>query len=185
MKLADRLFLTADSNETPQHVAALGIFSPPEGAPDDFVGQLAERFRAIRTFAAPFNYRLTHPRLKSVAPGWLELADDGVDLDYHFRHNALPRPGGQRELGQLVSRLHSRALDPNRPLWDIHLIDGLDDGRFALYFKVHHALMDGVGGIRRLRRMLSTDPDDATVRALWTIGPSRRPGQAEDGGSPA
>jgi len=174
VKLADRLFLTADSTQTPQHVAALGIFAPPDGAPDDFVATLADRFRAIRHFQPPFNYRLTHPRLKAVAPTWRELEDDVIDLDFHFRHNALPRPGGQRELGQLVSRLHSRALDPARPLWELHLIEGLDDGRFALYFKVHHALMDGIGGVKRFTGMVTPDPADDELRPIWTIGPRHR-----------
>lgn len=173
--LADRLFLTAESAETPQHVAALGIFLPPSAAPEDFIARLVAGFRAVQTFAPPFKYRLRHPRLKAIAPEWKELSDDQVDLDFHFRHNALPRPGGQRELGQLISRLHSRALDPTRPLWECHLIEGLEDGRFAMYFKVHHALMDGVGGVRRFTAMVSRDPELTELFPIWTIGPQRVP----------
>src|SRR2546430_6016669 len=84
VNLADRLFLTADSTQTPQHVAALGIFSPPDGAPDDFVAALADRFRAARGFQAPFNHRLKHARLKTIAPPWDELDDDDIDLDVLF-----------------------------------------------------------------------------------------------------
>lgn len=175
VKPADRLFLAAESAQTPQHVAGLGIFIPPEGASDDFVGTLAERFRAIREFEPPFNYRLRHPRLKTIAPVWEQLDDDEIDLDFHFRHNALPRPGGQRELGQLISRLHSRPLDLTKPLWELHLIEGLDEGRFAYYFKAHHALMDGVGGTMRFTRMVTTDPTDDELRPFWSIGPRSRP----------
>src|ERR1700751_2503884 len=168
--LADRIFLTADSADTPQHVASLSTFTVPPGAGDEFVQELAATMRAQTTFAAPFNYRLQSLLLKKIAPAWDVLSDDEIDLDYHFRHSALPKPGGERELGVLVSRLHSRALDLSKPLWEVHLIEGLDENRFAFYFKVHHALMDGIGGTRRLRRMLSTDPADREVRPLWTIG---------------
>lgn len=176
--LADRLFLTAESADTPQHVAALGIFAPPPDAGEDFVTRLAERFRATRGFQPPFNYRLRG--LRAVAPSWQILGDDEIDLDFHFRHNALPRPGGQRELGQLVSRLHSRPLDDTKPLWELHLIEGLDDGRFAYYFKVHHALMDGIGGVQRFTGMVTPDPADDELRPIWTVGPRRR---ARHGGS--
>jgi WS/DGAT/MGAT family acyltransferase len=174
VKVADRLFLATESTHTPQHVAALGIFRAPEGAGEEFVARLADRFRTARGFAPPFNFRLAHPRLRAIAPSWTVLDDRDIDLDFHFRHNALPRPAGQRELGQLVSRLHSRALDPTKPLWELHLIEGLEDDRFALYFKVHHALMDGIGGVQRFTGMVTPDPDDRELRPIWTIGPRRR-----------
>lgn len=173
--IADRLFLTADSEETPQHVGCLATFVIPDGAPDDWVGRLAEHFRAQTTFAAPFNYRLHSLTLKNVAPKWNITPDDNVDLDFHFRHSALPKPGGERELGVFASRLHSRALDPTRPLWEFHLIEGLDQDRFAIYFKVHHALMDGVGGVKRISQMISPDPDVVAPRALWAAAPKPRP----------
>ncbi|MGI8427839.1 MAG: WS/DGAT/MGAT family O-acyltransferase [Solirubrobacteraceae bacterium] len=179
--LADRLFLIADAVRTPQHIAALAVFSPPDGAPADFVTRLGADFRRVRTFAPPFNYRLLRPRLRAIAPGWEELRDEEVDLAYHFRHNALPRPGGERELGVLVGRLHSRVLDPMRPLWECHLIEALDEERFAIYFKVHHALIDGVGGVRRFSEMVSSDPADREVRPLWSIGPKPRPKRDPDG----
>lgn len=178
--LADRIFLLQESSDSPQHVAALGTFELPTDAARDYVQKLVESYRSARTFAAPFNYRLRRPALKAVAPGFVELADDEVDLDFHFRHSALPPPGGERELGVLVSRLHSRPLDLDRPLWEVHLIEGLSPVRFALYFKVHHALMDGVGGSRRPQQMLSPDPSDTEVRPMWSIGPSSTPMPAPD-----
>ena len=178
--LADRIFLLQESSDSPQHVAALGTFELPTEATRDYMQQLVASYRSARTFAAPFNYRLRSPALKAVAPGFVELPDDEVDLDFHFRHSALPPPGGERELGVLVSRLHSRPLDLDRPLWEVHLIEGLSPVRFALYFKVHHALMDGVGGSRRLQQMLSPDPTDTEVRPMWSIGPSPTPMPAPD-----
>ena len=182
--LADRIFLTADSAETPQHVASLSTFTVPPGAGDEFVRELATTMRAQTTFAAPFNYRLQSLLLKKIAPAWDVLSDDEIDIDYHFRHSALPKPGGERELGVLISRLHSAPLDPLRPLWEFHLIEGLgpneasgdrqEASRFAIYIKIHHALMDGVGGAKRMDQMISPDPTSREFRPLWTIGPRAR-----------
>ncbi|MDQ6805210.1 MAG: wax ester/triacylglycerol synthase family O-acyltransferase, partial [Actinomycetota bacterium] len=131
--------------------------------------------RRVRTFAPPFNYRLRRPGLRAILPAWDVLADEDVDLEFHFRRNALPRPGGERELGVLVGRLHSRALDPRRPMWECHLIEGLEGDSFAIYFKVHHALIDGVGGVKRFTQMISPDPAEREIRPLWSIGPTKRP----------
>ena len=84
--------------------------------------------------------------------------DDHVDLEYHVRLSALPRPGRIRELLTLVSRLHGTLLDRHRPLWEFHLIEGLADNRFAMYFKVHHALVDGISATRQMQEMFSEDP---------------------------
>ena len=150
--LAERIFLTADSNETPQHVACLATFLIPAHAPDTFVTDLAERQCGQPTVAKPFNYRLKNVALRAILPEWEIVSDAAVDVDYHFRHSALARPGGERELGVLISRLHSIPLDPTRPRWEFHLIEGLDRDRFAIYCKVHHTLMDGVGGVNASRR---------------------------------
>ena len=93
-------------------------------------------------------------------------------------------PGGQRELGILVSRLHSHQLDLHRPLWEMHLIEGLEGDRFAIYLKMHHSLIDGVSGMRLILRTLSTDPDDRGTPAFWTVGEGSRSahsGQAANG----
>jgi WS/DGAT/MGAT family acyltransferase len=172
--LVDRIFLVQESAETPQHVAGLGVFTLPADAPADYLENLVARFQSTREFAEPFNHVLRRPTLKSVAPSFAVLADDEVDLEYHVRHNALPKPGGERQLGVLVSRLHSRPLDMTRPLWEVHVIEGLAGGRFAIYIKLHHALFDGIAGARLMQRMLSTDPSDTELRPPWTVGRKRR-----------
>lgn len=175
----ERLFLIVDSAKLPQHVAALGTFTRPPGAGTGFVDELADRFRATQTFAAPFNYRLRRQALRRVAPSWRVLGDHEIDLDYHFRRHTLPAPGGELEFGELVSALHTERLDWGRPLWECHLIDGLEGDRFALYFKGHHALMDGVGGVQRYTQMVTPHREDTALRPLWTIGPRTRPAVAE------
>ncbi|MGI9016303.1 MAG: wax ester/triacylglycerol synthase family O-acyltransferase, partial [Euzebya sp.] len=88
------------------------------------------------------------------------------------RLSALPVPGRVRELFVLVSRLHSTALDRNRPLWEVHLIEGLQDNRFAIYAKFHHSMFDGVGAMRMMRRMFSADADQRDMPPPWAISSS-------------
>jgi diacylglycerol O-acyltransferase / wax synthase len=166
----DAAWLYVESREAPMHVAGLQIFSLPPGAPDDYVGQMLAGFKSSHTISAPWNQRLSGGWLDRVLPSW--ATDDAVDLDYHVRHSGLPRPAGERELGILVSRLHSQALDLTRPLWECHFIEGLEGGRFAIYTKMHHSMIDGVSGMRMLQRMLSTSPETRGMRAPWAVAPS-------------
>src|SRR3546814_19448288 len=94
-------------------------------------------------------------------------------MDYHVRHHALPRPGGERELGQLVSRLHSHRLNRRRPLWECHVIEGLENHRFAIYTKIHHALADGVTTMRLLTQSLAKAPESRTS-PLWATAPDKK-----------
>ena len=167
LKPMDAAWLYVDSPSTPMHVAGLQIFSLPENAPDDFLGRMAAQAREAQSFAPPWNLKLKASPLRGVLPAWER--DDDLDIDYHFRHSALPAPGGERELGVLVSRLHSHPMDVTRPLWECHLIEGLEGGRFAIYTKMHHALVDGVGGMRMVQRAMSSDPS-TPFRAPWSVG---------------
>ncbi len=154
----DAVWLELESRDTPMHVGGLLEFTLPKDAPPDYLKQIFERMRSVRTIPPPWNLRLVEPPLIGPRlPLMREIHD--VDLDYHVRHSALPHPGGQRELGILVSRLHSNQLDLHRPLWEVHLIEGLEGNRFAMYTKTHHSLIDGVSGMRLIMRALSTDPD--------------------------
>ena len=151
------------------HVGGLFEFTPPADAPADFLKRALGRMRASRAIPPPWNLKLVQgPLVGARVPLMRETHD--VDLDYHVRHSALPKPGGQRELGILVSRLHSHQLDLHRPLWEVHLIEGLEGSRFAIYLKMHHSLIDGVSGMRLILRALSTDPDDRNTPAFWTVG---------------
>jgi WS/DGAT/MGAT family acyltransferase len=169
LNLTDRAWLLADRQDMPLHVAGLAVFTLPPDAGPDYVSSMVTEFRVNRTFARPFNQRLRRGPLSRLIPWWEVLTDEQIDIDYHLRQSALPRPGGERELGTLVSRLQSRALDFTRPLWEFHVIEGLADNRFAMYLKVHHALIDGVGLMRRLTRMVSDDPTAPAV-PVWAVG---------------
>ena len=164
----DAAWLMVESTETPMHVGSLTIYSLPPKAPESFLKDWVAAMREHRNFAAPFNLKLANPSLKAVLPAWVE--DHKIDLDYHLRHSALPSPGGERELGVLVSRLHSHALDFNRPLWELHIIEGLENNRFALYMKMHHSQVDGIGGMKMLEKMLSPDAKAEEMLPPWSIG---------------
>jgi diacylglycerol O-acyltransferase len=103
-----------------------------------------------------------------------------MDLDYHVRRSALAAPGDERELGILVSRLHGAPIDFHRPPWEAHLIEGLAGGRFALYVKVHHALVDGYTGMRLLIRAMSRDPGDRDTPMFFSKPPEDRAPRSEE-----
>jgi WS/DGAT/MGAT family acyltransferase len=122
--------------------------------------------------------------MRGLVPLWTEV--DSIDLEHHVRHSALPAPGGERELGQLIARLHSQPLDLTRPPWEVELIEGLEGGRFALYTKVHHALMDGIGGVKLLVRAMSSDRKASRkIAPFWTIKPERKPRKRDVDAPPA
>ncbi|GGC62923.1 wax ester/triacylglycerol synthase family O-acyltransferase [Hoyosella rhizosphaerae] len=153
----DLMFLAIESREHPMHVGGLELFTPPEGAGPGFIREryeqliespeVGEKFR--RRPGTPFNT----PR------NLLWATDDEIDLDYHVQLTALPQPGRIRELFSATSRWHSSLLDRHRPLWEMRIVEGLEDGRFAVYTKVHHALIDGVTALKTLQAVLSDDPE--------------------------
>src|SRR5437763_1904758 len=170
----DAAWLVLESRDTPMHVGGLFEFTLPPNAPADYLNKEFARRRAPQTIPPPWNLRLVDaPLLGARLPLMREIRD--VDLDYHIRHSALPHPGGQRELGVLVSRLHSHQLDLHRPLWEVHLIEGLEGNRFAIYSKMHHSLVDGVSGMRLIMRTLSRDPKTRNTPVFRTVGAGDRP----------
>jgi len=155
----DKGFLLAERRETPMHVGGISLYELPKGADtQEFLGSLADNLKDIDEFMPPFGDRLKMGLLGSAGNTYWE-PDPNLDLDYHIRHSALPEPGRYRELFTLVSRLHATLLDRSRPLWEMHLIEGLQDRQFAVYNKTHHAAVDGARSIHISRSMLSTDPN--------------------------
>jgi len=134
---------------------------------------------------SPWNLKLHTPNLLwNPLQSWVE--ERAVDLDYHVRRSALPSPGDERELGILVSRLHGHRVDLRRPPWEIHLIEGLERGRFAWYSKIHHSLVDGYSAMRIMTHALSTDPDERDRPLFFSIPQPRSPGpRARSPGTPS
>lgn len=165
INLMDAAWLYVEKKAAPAHFGPLVFMSCPEGEPD-FVKKLVAQWRQHRDFAPPFNYRLAN----SLVPRWEVVADEDLDMEYHFRHSALPEPGGEQELGVLVSRLHSYALDRAKPLWQCYLIEGLESGQFALYIKLHHAQLDGMAAANLMARCFTLDPGKSGMPPPWSIG---------------
>jgi diacylglycerol O-acyltransferase len=169
---ADSMFLVGESREHPMHVGALQLFQPPDGADEDFVTEAYESMLRCTDVQPTFS---KHPAFFGPVTNLAWSHQREVELDYHFRRSALPRPGRVRELLELASRLHGSLLDRHRPLWEAHLVEGLNDGRYAVYTKFHHSLMDGVSALRLMQRAFTDNPDDDEVRVPWELKPRHRP----------
>ncbi|WP_434049974.1 WS/DGAT/MGAT family O-acyltransferase [Marinobacter salarius] len=174
----DQVFLWLEKRQQPMHVGGLQLFSFPEDAPDDYVAQLADQLREETIVTPPFDRRLGS---RFGQPVWVE--DEQLDLEHHFRFEALPTPGRVRELLSFVSAEHSHLMDRERPMWEFHLIEGLKDRQFAVYTKVHHSLVDGVSAMRLFQRMLSQDPEQRNMPPIWSLPRRSRSGDDDEGPS--
>jgi len=175
----DSMFLMAESREHPMHVGSLQLFEPPGGIGPDFLRDVHQELLSREDVAPTFR---KHPA--ELLGGIADLTwafERHLDLEYHLRRSALPSPGRVRELLELTSRLHGSLLDRHRPLWESHLVEGLSDGRVAVYTKIHHALVDGVSAMQMIAGALSPDPEDREIRVLW--GENGQPSPAD--GKPA
>jgi diacylglycerol O-acyltransferase / wax synthase len=174
MSPTDAIFLLGESREHPMHVGGLSLYEPPEGGGREFVREFYDRLVAQQDFQPTFLKRPATFFGGFANLGW--SYDKDLDIDYHVRRSALPSPGRVRDLLELTSLLHSSLLDRHRPLWEAYVIEGLKDGRFAVYTKMHHSLIDGVSALKLMQRALSSDPDDAEIRAPWSLRkPKRKP----------
>jgi diacylglycerol O-acyltransferase / wax synthase len=162
----DASFLNMETPSTFGHVASLNIYDPtdaPGGAGLEATKQtILERIDQL----APFRRRLVEVPLGLDLPYWIE--DPDFDIDFHVRHHAVPPPGTPQQLAEAISRIVARPLDRARPLWELYVIEGVDDGRLiAQLTKVHHAAIDGASGALMLAAILDLDPSHRPV-----VGPS-------------
>ncbi|MFK8041168.1 WS/DGAT/MGAT family O-acyltransferase [Congregibacter sp.] len=159
LSMVDKGFLLGESREMPMHVSGVSLFTLPDGAEvQEFLAGIADNLKDADALLPPFGDRIKTGRL-GVAGNVYWEPDPSMDLDYHIRHSALPSPGRYRELFNLVGRLHGTLLERSRPLWEMHLIEGLQNRQFAIFTKTHHAAVDGARSIHVTRSMLSSDPD--------------------------
>jgi diacylglycerol O-acyltransferase len=173
MSPADSLFLMVETREHPMHVGGLQLFVPPDGADANDVRQIFQQMLEVDEVRPLFRKRARRSITTLGLWGWQD--DDDFDIEHHVRHTALPRPGRVLELLALCGRLHSNLLDRHRPLWEANLVEGLADGRFAIYLKAHHALVDGVSAQRLLQSGLTEDPDRRDMPPPWAVQPQTEP----------
>jgi hypothetical protein len=178
--MADRLnpldvsFLYLEGRTTPMHVGGLAVFEPPsEGFDyDTFVSLIERRISLVPRYRQKVREVPGH----LANPVWVD--DGDFDLGYHVRRSALPRPGSDQQLRELVARVQSRALDRNRPLWEMYLVEGLAGGRFAMIQKTHHAMVDGINAVDIGQVILDTTPVPREIpEDLWM--PRPEPGSTD------
>ena len=167
MNVLDAGLLMMESPETPMHIGGVQVLRLPRGAGKYYVRKLHDRYLDFPVNGAPFNYRLAPKGGPLGMPAWEIL--DHVPLQQHFFHHALPWPGGERELLDLVSRLNSGLLDRLRPLWEHHLIEGLAGGRYATFTRIHHALIDGKWGMKLAHETTSPNPRRRGLPPYWAV----------------
>lgn len=152
----DASFLHLETPETPMHVGSLMIFDLPEGYQGDYYEDVKEMLGKRLHLSALLNRKLAQMPFQLAEPVWIE--DDDIELDYHVRTVTLRRPGTMAQLEQLVARLHASLLDRSRPLWEMYVIDGLENGQVAFYTKAHHSGVDGKAGVELAKVLYDVSP---------------------------
>lgn len=171
----DAMFLSLETPSSHMHVAGAYVMEPGEG-PVSFES-IREIVRQRLDRGAVFRRRLVEVPFRLSSPFWVE--DGDFDLDYHVRRAALPAPGGERELADFVAQFVALPLDRSRPLWEMHVVEGLAGGRTAVVTKIHHAAIDGISGAEIATAWLDLEPSPAAVAASDEWKPEPLPSEVE------
>ena len=152
----DASFLHLETPETPMHVGSLMLVDLPENYKGDYYEDVKEMLGKRLHLASVMCRKLAQMPFELAEPVWID--DDDIDLDYHVRSLTLRRPGTMAQLETLIARLHSTLLDRSRPLWELYIIEGLENGQVALYTKAHHSGVDGKAGVELAKVLYDTSP---------------------------
>ena len=166
----DAGFLYLEAAGTPMHVGSVMLLRAPKRRAYDFHRAIVALMRERMPEAVPLRRVLQDAPLELGHPHWIE--SPGVDLDRHIEKRQLAAPGSPAQLWRLIAELHAEPLPRDRPLWQFVVIEGLESGEVALYSKIHHALLDGQGGIALAQVLLDVHP---TKRGLGPAGASAAP----------
>ena len=162
----DTSFLHIEDHVSHMHIASVTIF---EGPPPPF-RDIVDMVDAKLDLVPRYRQKIKFVPFELGRPVWID--DPHFNIEYHLRHTALPAPGGESELRKLVGRVMAQQLDRSKPLWEIWVVEGLDDGRWAILAKTHHALVDGVSGTDLLAVIMDIDPDAARpASSTWEPHP--------------
>lgn len=167
----DTSFLNLETRTTYGHVCGLAIFDPSTASVPATFEDTKQLIRDRIHLLPPYRRRLVEVPFGLDHPYWIE--DPDFDLDFHVRHMGLPPPGDQRQLAEQVARIVARPLDRSRPLWELYVIEGLENGYVAQLTKIHHCAIDGVSGAEILATLLDLTPEPRQV------DPPRRPWRPE------
>ena len=169
----DASFLAGEKESSHMHVGAVMIFEGPPPGREDTLEHIASRLHLVPRY----RQKLAVPRFEMGRPLWVD--DPSFNLEYHVRHTALASPGDLEQLRLLTARIFSQRLDRSKPLWEVWFVQGLEDDRFAIISKTHHALVDGVSGVDLATVLfdLSPVPPERAEVPEWT--PEPEPSQAQ------
>src|SRR5450759_3981412 len=170
----DASFLHQEGPVSHMHIGGLTIVEGPPPTVEEFLEQIRLRLHLVPRY----RHKLAFTALDSGRPVWID--DPSFSLEFHVRHTALPTPGTWVQLQSLAARIFSQQLDRSKPLWEMWLIEGLEDDRFALITKTHHALIDGIAGVDLATVLFDLSPDPPALRHAgrpWQ--PHSEPGAAE------
>ncbi len=166
MSTLDAGFFFVEHQNVPMHMGSLAVFEGPAPAYDDLIRLLAAKLPLVP------RYRQTVRALplQILRPVWVD--DEHFEISYHARHAAVPAPGGPEQLRALATKIFAQRLDRARPLWEAWLLEGVDGGRWALLSKVHHCMVDGVGGTDLMTVMFDLGPDAPSATPMpWEPQP--------------
>ena len=159
----DVSFLDQEKDGSHMHIGAVMIFEGPPPSHDDVRDHIESRLHLVPRY----RQKLAYPRFEMGRPLWVD--DPSFNLDYHVRQTALPSPGSVEQLRLLTGRIFSQRLDRTKPLWELWLVQGLEDNRFAIINKTHHSLVDGVSGVDLTTVLFDTAPEPTPVQGdNWT-----------------
>src|SRR4051794_23676012 len=166
----DASFLAQESASSHMHIVAVTLFEGPAPASE----ALGRHIRSRLHLVPRYRHKLAFPPAETGRPVWVD--DPTFHLEYHLRHTALPSPGSEDQLRAMAARIVSQQLDRSKPLWEMWLVEGLEDGRFALITKTHHALVDGVSGVDLATVIFDLSPEPpAPEHPLSEWQPQRPP----------
>ena len=151
----DASFLHQEGSASHMHIGGVLVFEGPPPRFGDYLDHVRRRLHLVPRY----RQKLVTPPLETGRPLWVD--DPSFNLEYHVRHAALPAPGNEEQLFRLAGRIASQQLDRNKPLWESWLVEGLEDDRFALIFKTHHSLVDGVSGVDLATVLFDLEPRPA------------------------
>jgi WS/DGAT/MGAT family acyltransferase len=169
----DAGFLAQERPNTHMHIGGIALLDGPAPPIEEFADHVRGRLHLVPRY----RQRVAKAPLESGLPLWID--DPTFNLGYHVRHTALPAPGSMDGLLTLAARVFSQRLDRSKPLWELYLVEGLCDGRFALISKTHHALVDGVSGADLATVLFDLSPEGAAIEPGEPWVPKRVPTRAE------
>jgi diacylglycerol O-acyltransferase len=169
LSAVDASFLLQEGTNTHMHIGCVATFEGPPPTYDDFLEHIRRRLHLVPRY----RQKVRNPPARTGRPLWVD--DPNFNLAYHVRQTALPQPGDEDQLLRLAARIFSQRLDRTKPLWEMWLVEGYEDGRFALVVKTHHCLVDGVSGMDLLTVLFDLDavpsPSPGPEESPWAPHP--------------